>query len=119
MFDQSPSFRISRRKPDGHFIEIEVRASLLRWLLATILILTLLARGVGVEPLIRLIPAIISPSSESHAPNSGAAIRQISLRSGGYAALDDADADGDSERGPFLAANDSFPYFSRNQFATS
>jgi hypothetical protein len=69
MFDQSPSFRIRQRKPDGHFIEIEIRASLLRWLLVTILILTLLARGVSVDALIKLIPTIANASSEPRAPH--------------------------------------------------
>lgn len=45
MFDKFPCFRIKRRNPNGQTSEIEIRPSLLRWLLIFVLVLAFLIRG--------------------------------------------------------------------------
>lgn len=46
MFDAHPSFRF-KHKREGHEFELEIRASLFRWLLIAIIILACLARQIG------------------------------------------------------------------------
>ncbi len=43
--DKFPCFRIKRRHPNGQACEIEIRPSLLRWLLIFVLVIVLLVRG--------------------------------------------------------------------------
>jgi hypothetical protein len=58
MFERAPCLRIKHRKPNGQFFEIEIRASLIRWLLVLILVLTLLARGSDPIKVLRLLPVL-------------------------------------------------------------
>jgi hypothetical protein len=46
MFDKFPCFRIKRRGPDGQSVEIEIRTSLIRWLLIALVVVVLLLHGV-------------------------------------------------------------------------
>lgn len=45
MFDKFPCFRIKRRSPNGQTSELEIRPSLLRWLLIFLVVLAFLIRG--------------------------------------------------------------------------
>jgi hypothetical protein len=45
MFDKFPCFRIKRRSPNGQTSELEIRPSLLRWLLIFLVVLVFLIRG--------------------------------------------------------------------------
>jgi hypothetical protein len=53
MFDKFPCLRIKRRTPNGHTCEMEIRPSLLRWLLVTVLVIALLIRGLDPVLLLR------------------------------------------------------------------
>lgn len=45
MFDKFPCFRIKRRNANGQTSEIEIRPSLLRWLIIFVVVLAFLIRG--------------------------------------------------------------------------
>jgi len=45
MFDQPPCLRIKRRMKNGRNSEIEIRPSLLRWVLIALVVIVLLLRG--------------------------------------------------------------------------
>ena len=45
MFDKFPCFRIKKRGASGQTCEMEIRTSLLRWLLLAVVVIVFLARG--------------------------------------------------------------------------
>jgi hypothetical protein len=59
MFNRSPSLRIKQRKPNGTFFEIEISASLFRWVLWSIVVITLLIRGADSDKVLRLITSSV------------------------------------------------------------
>jgi hypothetical protein len=58
MFHKYPSFRVRRKVPNGQLFEMEIRPSLLRWLLVLLLILVWLVQGVPIEKLVHVLPRI-------------------------------------------------------------
>jgi hypothetical protein len=59
MFDKYPCFRFKRRKPNGDSYELEVRASLLRWIIVGLAVVALLLCGIDPMQIItQLVPKL-------------------------------------------------------------
>jgi len=55
MLDKGPSLRLTRSAGNGKKFELEIRASLLRWLLIATVVIMLLARGADPANILRIL----------------------------------------------------------------
>jgi hypothetical protein len=78
MLDRFPSLRIKRKGANGQLFELEIRPSLLRWVLVVVLVAISLVRGVAVEKMLQMLPLLEEDCTRGHIfANEKRALREL------------------------------------------